>query len=71
MGLSCSSDEWCRRSDEALAGLPGVLKLVDDILVQAPTKEILYSRLNDVLYRCEKFNWGSAFGQPPQSLGTK
>ena len=36
MGLSCSSDEFCRRSDEVIRNLPGVRKLVDDILIQAP-----------------------------------
>ena len=36
MGLNASSDEWCRRSDEALHGLKGVVKLVDDILIFAP-----------------------------------
>ena len=36
MGLNASSDEWCRRSDEAIHGTEGVLKLVDYILVQAP-----------------------------------
>ena len=35
MGLSCSSDKFCRRSDKIIEGLPGVRKLVDDILVQA------------------------------------
>ncbi len=54
MGLSASSDEWCYRSDRALEGLPGVLKLVDDVLVQAPDEEILRKRLNAVLRQCEK-----------------
>ncbi len=54
MGLSPSGDWWCQRSDEALAGLPGVLKLVDDILVQAPTKEELLQRIRQVLQRCQQ-----------------
>ena len=37
MGLKPSGDWWCRKSDETIAGLPGVLKLVDDILVHAPS----------------------------------
>jgi hypothetical protein len=37
MGLNASSDEFCRRTDEALAGVAGVVKVVDDILVQAET----------------------------------
>ncbi|TRY75148.1 hypothetical protein TCAL_09953, partial [Tigriopus californicus] len=40
MGLNASSDKRCHRSDVAIKGLPGVLKLVDDILVQAPTPDI-------------------------------
>ena len=34
MGLSASSDEWCKRSDAALSGILGVHKLVDDILIE-------------------------------------
>ena len=55
MGLSASSDEWCRRSDEAIAGLPGVMKLVDDIIVMAPTLEVLEDRMKTVLERCRQF----------------
>ena len=33
MGLNASGDEFCKRTDEALEGAEGVLKLVDDILV--------------------------------------
>ena len=33
MGLSCSSDEFCHRSDKVVEGLRGVRKLFDDILV--------------------------------------
>ena len=40
MGLSASSDEWCRRSDMFLEGLD-LLKLVDDLLIQAQTHEEL------------------------------
>ena len=35
MGLSSSSDEWCRHSDTVLEGLPYARKIVDDILVWA------------------------------------
>jgi hypothetical protein len=54
MGLSSSSDAWCYRSDEAVAGLPGVLKLVDDILVQADTVDQLIERVSNVLQRCRE-----------------
>ena len=53
MGLSSSSDEFCARTDRALEGLEGVLKLVDDILIFAPDKEQLYTRLASVLQRCQ------------------
>ena len=54
MGLSCSSDEFCRRSDEVMVGLPGCRKLVDDILVQAPTIDILLNRIRALLKRCKE-----------------
>ena len=57
MGLSCSSDEFCRRSDEVVRDLPGVRKLVDDILVQAPTMEALKDRISELLKRCRKHHF--------------
>ena len=33
MGLMSSGDEFCARTNKALSGIPGVHKLVDDILV--------------------------------------
>ena len=56
MGLNASSDEFCRRTDWALQGLNGVLKLVDDIIVFAPSIEILKTRLNAVIERCQTNN---------------
>ena len=57
MGLSCSSDEFCRRSDEVVAGLPGIRKLVDDILVQAPDLKILNERIQALITRCREHNF--------------
>ena len=57
MGLSASSDEFCRRSDEVIANLPGVRKLVDDILISAPTIDILTSRIQALLQRCRERNF--------------
>ena len=54
MGCSASSDEWCRRSDIAIQGVPGTQKLVDDILISALTKEIALQRLCMVLDGCRK-----------------
>ena len=56
MGLSASSDEWCKRSDEALYGIPGVHKLVDDILIEATDYDDLLEKLESVLERCLKSN---------------
>ena len=51
MGLICSGDEFCERTDKALAGLIGILKLVDDILVFADTVLKLEERI-EKLFKC-------------------
>ena len=56
MGLSASGDEFCRRTDEAMEGLEGVKKLVDDIIIFAPNDEILLDRILAVFKKCEE--WG-------------
>ena len=56
MGCSASSDEWCKRSDAALAGIPGVHKLVDDILIEAKDYSQLFERIETVLNRCVDSN---------------
>ena len=45
MGLICSGDKFCERTDQALTGLIGILKLVDDILVFADTVLELEDRI--------------------------
>ena len=57
MGLSCSSDEFCRRSDKVIEGLPGIRKLVDDILVQAPDLNTLRVRISSLLECCKTHNF--------------
>ena len=52
MGLSASSDEFCRRTDEAFEDLPWFLKIVDDGLIQAPSMEVLLDRIQTILQRC-------------------
>lgn len=54
MGLNASGDEYCSRGDRALAGLGGVKKIVDDILVYASTIEELYERVETVLNKCNE-----------------
>ena len=56
MGCSASSDEWCNRSDAALSGIPGVHKLVDDILIEAKDYDTLFQRIETVLDRCVDAN---------------
>ena len=46
MGLSSSSDEWCRHSDRAIQGFPFTKKIVDDILVWACNLPELFDRIS-------------------------
>ena len=52
MGLSASSDEWCRHSDRAVEGLPWCRKIVDDILIWASNPQELEQRARIVADRC-------------------
>ena len=56
MGLSSSSDEWCRHSDRVIEGFLWCRKIVDDILVWAATPSELETRLHRILQRCEKLH---------------
>ena len=53
MGLTSSSDEFCRRTDAALSGLK-LKKIVDDILISANSYDELKISLDRVLTRCRK-----------------
>ena len=55
MGLASSGDEFCRRTDEAMTGLEGVKKLVDDILVYGNTEAQVKKRFEAVLERCHQY----------------
>ena len=58
MGCSLSSDVFIQISDMLLSGLGlegHILKLVDDLLVMAPTKAILIERVTAVLQRCREY----------------
>ena len=52
MGLICSGDEYCSRTDRALTGLEGVLKLIDDILIYADDIQQLKKRIKQLFKRC-------------------
>ena len=56
MGLKISGDFFCRVSDEALVGLEGISKIVDDILVSADSEDQLRERINALLTRCREKN---------------
>ncbi|XP_059087680.1 uncharacterized protein K02A2.6-like [Tigriopus californicus] len=56
MGLNASGNEFCARGDRALAGLPGVRKIVDDILICADSYKDLAQKTEAVLKRCEENN---------------
>ena len=54
MGLNPSSDHFCARTDAAFAGVRDLLKIVDDGLLQAPTKPVLLKEFRNVLECCRK-----------------
>ena len=54
MGLSSSGDEFVARSDMALAGIEGIQKLVDDILIVGDSQEQFASRFKQVVQRCKE-----------------
>ena len=56
MGLNPSSDHFCERSDNAFTGVEDLLKIVDDGLLQSPTKHDLLKQFHKVLECCRKNN---------------
>ena len=54
MGLKSTSDIFCAKSDRAIENIKDTQKIVDDILICAPTKDILLQRINDVLTKCRE-----------------
>ncbi len=54
MGLASAQDEYCRRGDEALAGLANLRKVVDDILVYGETNQEVLDSVKAVLERCRE-----------------
>ena len=56
MGLSSTNDEWCRRSDAILEGSEGSMKIVDDVIIQAPNYDILWKRAKTVFEKCAELN---------------
>ena len=56
MGLSASSDEWCRHSDVVIEGLPFAKKIVDDILIWASNLTELKQNIKTILDKCREVN---------------
>ena len=54
MGLTSSGGEFCVRTDKTVAGIPGVFKIVDDILMLGDSVEQLLDRVKAVFKRCEE-----------------
>ena len=69
MGLVSSGDEFCARTDKALADLPGVMKLVDDILIYGSNVKEILTRIRNVFERCRE--WGITLSKKKYQFGTK
>jgi hypothetical protein len=54
MGLNASGDFFCARTDQALSGIDGVFKLVDDILAYGACMEQLKRSIIEVFQRCRE-----------------
>ena len=67
MGLTSSGDEFCARTDKALSGIPGVHKLVDDILVYGEDHEELLDRIKQVFKRRQE--WGITLSKDKYQYG--
>ncbi|XP_066982187.1 uncharacterized protein [Macrobrachium rosenbergii] len=52
MGLCSTGDEYNRRGDEALSGIPNLAKVVDDIIIWDDDLESHCQHIKDVLNRC-------------------
>ena len=54
MGFISTGDSYNQRSDKALAGLQGITKIVDDILVASETYEQHFEFIQELLRRCKE-----------------
>jgi hypothetical protein len=53
MGLSATSDDWCRKSNFVIEGNGNARKIVDDILFWGSTVQELMTKLDTILTRCK------------------
>ena len=56
MGLLSTSDVFCAKSDKTIANVPGTQKIVDDILICAPSLSTLNERVSTILELCRLHN---------------
>jgi hypothetical protein len=56
MGMKNSSDVFCHRTNDILSDVPDLIKVVDDLLLQAETEDELLSILHIALVACRKGN---------------
>ena len=54
MGLSCTGDEYNRRGDEALEGIPNMQKLVDDVIIYGSDLNEHLENVRMFLERCRE-----------------
>ena len=56
MGINNSSDSFCAKSDQIFAGVPGLIKIVDDGLILGETISEVITKFEIALKACKKHN---------------
>ena len=69
MGNRLSSDTWLKASNEVIKNLPGVFKLVDDLLIGGRDYAQLAERVEALLKRCQ--DSGMTLASNKVQVGTK
>ena len=68
MGLTSSSDEFCRRTDEALEGL-AIRKVVDDIILATTSIDDIKEKTRLIAQRCREY--GITLSEKKFEIGTE
>jgi hypothetical protein len=58
MGLSATSDDWCRKSNFVIEGNEKARKIVEDILFWETTMQELMTKLDTILLQCKAISIG-------------
>ena len=53
-GISSISEHYNRRMDEAFAGIQGIRKIVDDVVVFDEDEQQHVEHVREILHRCEE-----------------